>query len=189
MKIWSCEGGKAVSILGFRDIKLDDADRFLKTVRVAIRPATIQMVDAKRVAGERHLFFDFINAQKAFKQGGMISEKLEVETLLYASGQRQIARAIEMLGIKPMTSEVATIIIASNEEEVEKAKGVLTRLVFGIRDDRTLEIRGESKADNIIKTFGITEHELEAMNRSRSSKNEVISWLVVERVALLAATR
>lgn len=189
MKTRDIEGGKTASILGFRDVKLDDVDGFLNMVRANIYPATIQMIDAKQVAGERHLFFAFLNAKKSFKQGDAISEKLEVETLLYASGQRQITRAIEMLGIKPLTSDVAAIIIASSEEEVNEAERELTRLVSGVRDDRTLEVRGRCKADNIIKTFGITEPELKAMTWSIASKNEAISWLVVERVSLLAVTR
>lgn len=180
------EGGKAISFIGFRDVQIVDVGAFLKNIRVDISPATIQIVDSEKVAGKLHLFFAFLNAQKSFEHGREISGNLEVETLLYAASTRQISRAIEMLGVKSQTSSIVAMIFASNEREVVDAEEKLMKLVSGIRDDSVLCMKKKSKVKSLIATFGITALELQAMTSPGTSVNEALTWLIVERVSILA---
>lgn len=178
-----------VSILGFRDVKIHNVDDFLKRIKTGIHPALVQIIDATRVAGTPHLFFAFLNAQKSFEQGLARSENLEIETLLYASGNRQINKAIEMLGIRSQTSNIAIIIFVSTEKESKTAEGKLIELIPGSRDDDVLEIKGESKINVLKKIFGVRDLEIETMSGIGLTRNEVITWLIVERGALLSIKR
>ncbi|MFH0896627.1 MAG: KEOPS complex subunit Cgi121 [Candidatus Bathyarchaeota archaeon] len=180
---------KTISILGFRNVRIDDVDSFLKRVKVGIYPATVQIVDATRVAGKSHLFFAFLNAKKSFEEKRALSENLTMETLLYASGSRQISRAIEMLGVKANTSKIAAIVFASSEEEVKKAEDMLMKIIPGVKDDSVLDIKGRAKVDGLKKTFGVTDLELETMTHSGTVVKEALTWLIVERVSLLSVKK
>ena len=183
------EGGKAVSVLGFRNVVVGDVNDFLKKAKTGVYPAAIQMMDATRIAGKTHLFFAFLNAQKSFNQGRAVSENLEMETLLYASGQHQINKAIKMLGVNPQTSDIASIIFAPNEKEIEEAEEKLGKLIPGVRDDSVLCVKGRSKVEALMKTFSVTELELKTIAESSASVEEALTWLIVEKVALLAVRR
>lgn len=180
------EGGGAISILGFKNVRVDHVEDFLEKVKTGITPATAQIVDASYIAGKPHLLFAFLNAKKSFEEGLAISENLEMETLLYASGSRQISRAIEMLGVRPRTSKIGVIVFASSGSEVEEAENKLIKLVAGVRDDSVLEIKDRGKVEDLMKTFGVTKLELETMTSSEISMKEALTWLIVERVSLLS---
>lgn len=183
------ENDKALSILGFRDAKIGEVNDFLKKIKTGIYPAAVQLVDATRIAGATHLFFAFLNAQKSFSQGRAISENLEMETLLYASGQRQISKAIETLGVKPQTSKIAVIIFAQSEEEVKEAEEKLVELVSGTRDDSVLEAKEKSKVESLMKVFEVTELELQTVTGSGTAVEEALTWLIVERASILSIKR
>jgi KEOPS complex subunit Cgi121 len=173
---------KFVIILGFRDVEIVDSGEFLKGVRANVAPATVQLFDADHVAGKPHLFFAALNALKAFENGRNISEKLEMEALLYASGQRQIDKAIEMLGVRPESSKIALLMIASKEREATEAE----KAVPGIHDDKVLDISGEGKIRDLMEVFGVTRLELETMVESDEDRERGLMWLIIERNALLA---
>lgn len=183
------QNDRIISILGFRGVTIEDVVGFLKRVRVGLQPAEVQITDASCIAGKQHLFFAFLNAEKSFLEHRAISENLAMETLLYASGSRQISRAIKMLGIRAQTSTVAAIVVASSNDEVKKAEEKLTQLISGIRDDRVVEIRSKAKIHCLMKTFGVTDLELTTMTNSGRSATEALMWLIVERVSLLSIKR
>ena len=178
--------GSEISILGFRDVKIDDVDVFLKNTKTGVYPATAQIVDATKVAGKLHLFFAFLNAQKSFTQKREVSGNLEMETLLYASCTKQIDKAIDMMGVKPQTSMIAVIIFASDNTEVTDSEMKLMKLVSGARDDRVLEVNGQGKIESLMTAFGVTKLELKTMICSETTVSEALTWLIVERVSLLA---
>jgi KEOPS complex subunit Cgi121 len=180
---------QVISILGFRDIKIVDVTAFFECIKVKIHPMTIQIVDASRVAGSRHLFFAYLNAKKAHEQGRRISDNLEMEILLYASGQRQIVKAIDMIGVKPHTSTLAILLSGSSETEVNEAEGLLATSIGGIRDDSVLDVQGKEKIKDLQQIYTITQLEIETMLENSKQIHEVLTWLIVERVSLLSLNR
>ena len=183
------EYGKVISILGFKNVHIDNVDIFLKQIKSTAHPASAQILDAQHVAGKPHLLFAFLNALKSHQSGQAISKNLDMETLLYVSGSRQITRAIEMLGITPHTSTIALIIFALTANEVKEAENKITLLVPGSRDDTVLEVTNQEKYLNLMKTFGVTELEIKTVSGSGLSKYETLTWLIVERVSLLSTKR
>lgn len=180
---------EGLSILGLRNVRINDVDTFIKKVKSIIHPVRIQMVDASRIAGFLHIQFAFINAQKSFEQRRAISENLEMETLLYASGQRQISKAIEMLGIRPTTSEIVVLLFISDKNEVGEIGKKLMDLTSGTLDSGVLEIHKRTKIENLIKTFKVTKLEFETMSGYKTNIKDSLIWLIVERVSLLSTQR
>jgi len=106
------EFNKHVGIAGFADVHISDVDQFLNLTREMLdAAAAVQFFDAKLIAGWQHLYFAALNALKAFKNKTNISKNLAVECLLYASAQRQIRTALDLVGIRQNSSRIGVLII------------------------------------------------------------------------------
>jgi KEOPS complex subunit Cgi121 len=182
------EFGKCAAITGFRNVKIKDTKEFLKKIHKE-KPSNVetQFFDAKFVASWQHLYFAVLNALTAFKNKGNISKSLAMETLLYASAQRQIRKAMELLGIKSETSEIALLIIGQNPETVKSALPIISASVNVQHDDTVLEL-SEEKRRIIQKAFGISDLELKTVMK-KDGLEEALTNLVIERMALLATRR
>ncbi|MCX8177558.1 MAG: KEOPS complex subunit Cgi121 [Candidatus Bathyarchaeota archaeon] len=182
------EFGNYVAAAGFRNAKIDDVDVLLKSLKTKLRPEIVfQLFDARLIATSDHLLSAALNALKAFRNGENISRNLSVELLLYASAQRQIRKAAEILGIKSGAKEIAALVISENPEDVKSALAIIEESTGAKRDDSVLEL-SEEKITAIRRVFGITETEIETM-KGKYSLQEVIKNLVIERVALLYVWR
>jgi len=177
-----------VAIAGFRNVKIKDVNVFLESVRKKIEEAHVQFFDAKWIASRWHLYFAALNALKAFEEKLNISSSLAVEALLYASAQRQIRKAVDMLGIKPSSTQVAVLVIGKTEKEVDTALETISGLMSGERDDDVLELTDE-KFEGVKKLFGVSDLELEAKLKREGHERETLVDLVIEHVALLATQR
>ena len=149
-------------------------------------PSRIQIFDAEHIAGPNHLFFATINALNAFDQGRNISENLEMETLLYASGQRQIEKAINMIGFMPSSSQLAILILSSSQKEVKESEKKIVKLIPGIRDDSVVEIGTEKKIEDLQTIFNISTMELETMIENTSERKTMLTWLIIEHNSLFS---
>jgi len=179
------EHGTEATVLGFTDVRVNDVTSFMERVRCSLMPATVQFLDAERIAGPVHLTFAVLNALQAFNQRRNLSKSLEVEVLLYASGQRQIGKAIEMLGLRRDTTTVALLLLGSNAVAINEAEAQAVELVPGKRDDRVIALDREAKRLGLQALFGVTELELAAV-APRLDRQQALAWLIVERGALLA---
>lgn len=179
------EFGRYVAIVGFRNAKIRDIEEFLRIIRKEKQPKVeLQFFDAKLVATWQHLYFAVLNALTAFKNKENISRSLAMETMLYASAQRQIRKAMEILGIKPHTSEIALLIIEEEPETLKSALPAISKHINAQQDDTVLEI-SEKKAKLIQKTFKISDIELETVMK-KDGLEKALTDLVIERMALLA---
>jgi KEOPS complex subunit Cgi121 len=136
---------------------------------------TIQAMDADKIVSERHLICAAEKAERAFSEGRNIASDPGMEILRYASGERQIERALS-LGLSDSTERIAIIVLPKENGHVP--------------DDSQLsciiEIDGigcSFKAEAVKKAFDISEEELWAAGDAR------ISDLVLERVALVDTYR
>jgi tRNA threonylcarbamoyladenosine modification (KEOPS) complex Cgi121 subunit len=176
--------GKQIIVEGFRNVKIIDVEAFLKLAKERVDGCHIQFFDAGLIAGFDHLYFAALNAVKAFDAGRNISKDLAVEILLYASGQHQIEKAIQLLGIKSSSSQVAVLVLADSSRNASKALENVAGLLQGVRCDEIVEMT-DDKVVQIKKTFNLKDAEIEAT--LRNSEREAVTSLLVERAALLAA--
>ncbi len=138
----------------------------------------IQAFDADKVASERHLIFAIEKALLAFSEERNIAKDLGVEILRYASGERQIERALS-IGVSGSTKRIALAII-SPEFAGALAWPDSSEL------SQLIEVDGigcSFKLDALRETFNISEDEIRAADETR------IPDLVLERVALVDTIR
>ena len=180
------EAGKYVGITGFRNVCIKNTKEFMKAARgETFQSCLVQFLDAERVAGWQHLYFAALNALLAFISERKVSKSLAMEVILHASAQRQIRKAIELMGVKCKSANVAVVIIGESAETVRSALSVVSRRIGKDPDDAVLEIT-EEKAQVIREAFGVTETELETVIVNGNSKQALVD-LIIERVALLSA--
>jgi KEOPS complex subunit Cgi121 len=155
-----------VDILGVRG-QVSDADALVKSLQ-HINGGEGLAMDADMVCGKAHLTSAVMHASRAFERGDNVSQSIVGETILYASGERQISKAVKKMGVKVGTERVALILFG-----VEDVGKVVTGLSFE-RDDDVLE----GSVDKALR-FGITHDELKAVPA------DMFEDLVLERVAFV----
>jgi tRNA threonylcarbamoyladenosine modification (KEOPS) complex Cgi121 subunit len=177
------EYGKYVEITGYRSIAFDKAEAFLKANRKQTQNIDIQFFDAELIATQEHLYFAVLNALESFNNKTNQSKSPAMETMLYASAQRQIQKAIERSGIKPKTKNMAVTIIGEDPTQIQNTLEALTKSVGTDPDEGVLEIT-KTKETKIKKAFNIQNKELNILKDDDPQK--AIVNLVIEQVALLA---
>jgi len=179
------EYGKYAEITGYKKIKFAVAERFLKANRKENQEnVDVQFFDASLIATQEHLYFAALNAFQAFQNKTNISKSIGMETMLYASAQRQIQKAIERCGIKPETTSMGVVIIGENPTQLKTMLQAISTCVGVEPDEKVLEI-SNVKEHKIIEIFQITDQELKTVMK-KENRTEAVVNLVIERVALLA---
>jgi len=181
------EFAKFVIIAGLKDVKIDDVEAVFNQIRRENK-IQVQIFDASCVASWQHLYFAVLNALKAFQDKLNISSSLAVEALLYASGQRQIRKAVDMLGVKLRTRDVAVLIIADSGDEAIETLNMVSKTIGGKFDDGVIEVTAE-KYSPLKSLFGISDREIEAKMEGKNMEKEALIYLIIEHGALLPATK
>jgi tRNA threonylcarbamoyladenosine modification (KEOPS) complex Cgi121 subunit len=176
--------GKTVEISGYRNISFQAAETYLKANRQKAQHIDTQFFDADLIATSEHLYVAIVNALASFKDKTNISKSLAMETMLYASAQRQIQKAIERSGIKPESQNMAVLIIGNDAKSVEVALKSVTKDLGAMRDEAVLELT-QTKIAKIKKGFDISDRELLSATRCEDHEAAVVA-LVIERMALLS---
>ena len=157
--------------------KIQDINSFLKKIITLSNgyDMVIQVINADFVYGKDHLFSAVEHTIRSFKNQMNSLNSLSLEMLLYASGERQIQKAIEKIGIKNGNQKIAFIFIKENNRKIsdDEVEHVLSSLNLK-RDDKVLE--GDV---DTLKRFGITEDELSTIPESKYGD------LLLEKVALV----
>jgi tRNA threonylcarbamoyladenosine modification (KEOPS) complex Cgi121 subunit len=180
------EYGRFVVVSAFRVPETMDPSVTLKELRTAIPGYEIQFLDGGHVAGKEHLEIATINASHAFKSRINISRSLAMETLLYASAQRQIDAAIAKVGVTRDSKTVGFVAFSDTEGDAQVLKDKIAQIVKVELNEGLLDEWSEEKRRNIATLFEISAKELEAIKMPRQEIDEAIKKAVVERVALLS---
>jgi KEOPS complex subunit Cgi121 len=148
-----------------------DASSFLDnlTAIATEHECVIQSFDARYIAGKSHLTLATKYSKRAFEREDSIAKDPAVELLLYASGRRQINRAMEMC-INPETTGIVIVIYGEKETISSNSLRELILSSDVIKPIQNIEL--------LCTFFDITPAELEVSSAD-------IESLVLERVALL----
>lgn len=133
-----------------------------------LRGKPIQLLRADRVYGRDHLARAATLAARAIAEGRARSADLPTETLVYAAGERQVSRALALLGLAEGSREIAAV----SWDPV--ALDALARAEGWTREDALLA--GDAGA---LEAFEVSAEERAMLPRER--------WgdLILERVALV----
>jgi tRNA threonylcarbamoyladenosine modification (KEOPS) complex Cgi121 subunit len=157
---------------------IEDVDEYIrKTMQYAEKNHVhIQLFNAKMISGKTHLELALSHALRAIQERRMTTQSLEMEILLYASGERQLKHAIPKIGVKPGKSWLAIIFItnADNEDGLYDLVDEYTSRFKINRDDAVLK----ASKKKIIK-WGISEKEIQTL------KDKKYEELIFERIAMV----
>ncbi len=145
-----------------------------------------QFMNYQFIAGSHHLVSAAQNALNAWEGGYAISRSLSVEIILFASGQRQISKALDKLGIENMPQKLLIVVLGLESSEVEqyiegfvKSIGEAQEPMFPISDQRIQQIS---------EYFEIGNEEILAISETESTEDRwnALSKCVVSRVSMVA---
>jgi len=154
--------------------KISNIEVFLKKTQEFSKKNNIkiQSFDAELIFGKDHLTSSYNHAKRAFKNKTNTSPDIEMELLLYSSGERQLKKAIPKMGVKKEKSRIVFAFI-NNKIEDKILKDFLE--LFNLkRNDKIIE--GNI---NTLKKFGIKDNEIKTV------KEEKYGDLILEKVALV----
>jgi len=123
------------------------------------------------VVSKKHLLFATEKAMSAFSQKRNIAKDPGLEIMRYASGERQIEKAMNM-GVSDRTERIALILANWGSDCSWPGEGELTALL------RSDGLGCSCRYEAVKEAFNISSAELEAVGEDR------IEDLVIERVAL-----
>lgn len=147
-------------------VSAGDAPSFMERVlRQAAEAGTQVMVArADMVFGKDHLRSALYHAKRALREGSNASDSLAMETLLYASGERQLSSAIKKMSVDGGTLEVVVAAVSDG------------RFVPGPSWRALDDSPGEAVRERLSR-FGIGAGELETVAQDKALE------LVLEKVA------
>jgi KEOPS complex subunit Cgi121 len=155
----------SVLILGARGEACSAAD-FMAQVQSL--PCEVLPMDADMVCGKVHLEAAVVHAKRAIEQGTNASAMVSMETMLFASGERQISKAKEKMGVKNGMRHFALVLFDCDDP------AEVLRLLKMIKDDLVL-LPSREKAI----AYGIGRDDLESVPDRQATD------LVLERVAFV----
>lgn len=146
----------------------------------------VQLLDSALIAGEEHLLSAAQNALNAWKGNYLIARSLDVEILLYASGQHQIGVALEKLGVTDESKSVAAVVLTKAESNLKShVDQIVDRLGPSVQRPFAPT---EERLQYIMMHFGINEAEITAVASSDSleARYHALSGCVTSRVSMVA---
>lgn len=157
-----------VEIIGAKGL-VQNIDVFLGKIQSISEEKNIvvQVFDADLIYGKEHLISAYNHAKRAFDRGTNTTNSLEMEILLYASGERQLKLAIPKMGVKE--GEVNIALIFGDKFDNSFLEDLCLE-----RDDKVLE--GDI---NTLKKFGINTDVIQTVSESKQGH------LILEKIALV----
>ena len=171
--------------VAFAKTAISDPERALKKLRSISSEAEVQLVKADLIGGPEHLQFAARNALHSFSHKQRRSKSLAVELLLYISCQRQIAKAIKLLGVDSKDSRVALVALSGSKDVISELERQADSVIGGERDDSLIEIDSKRKMDLLQRSYAVTGKEVEATRSVGEADSSVLKRLIIERSALL----
>ncbi|NYB51179.1 MAG: hypothetical protein HVN35_01255 [Methanobacteriaceae archaeon] len=132
---------------------------------------TIQIINAQGIAGEKHLLQAIYQALKAFDRGENISKDLGLEICVRASFQRQISRALQILGIKKGENSVYVLVINGDNQVLSQIMEIL-----GKNHEEVFEV--DTNINTLKNIYKVNDKEIAAAGN--------IERVMIERTALLS---
>lgn len=128
----------------------------------------IQLLHARGIAGEKHILQATLQAIKAFKRNNNTAKDMGLEICVRASSQRQISRALKILGIGNGKMDICMVAVDCDESIPNKVGNVL-----GKRHDEVLQ----ADVNALQELYEISPQEIESAGN--------IERVMIERTALL----
>ncbi|TFG15553.1 hypothetical protein EU537_00605 [Candidatus Thorarchaeota archaeon] len=145
-----------------------------------------QFLNHQFIAGSDHLLSAAQNALNAWEGGYAVSRSLSVEIILFASGQRQISRALDTLGIEKLPENMLIVVVGIKKPDIEQYIGNLVATI-GEPQEPMFRI-SDRRIQQISDYFDVSRREILAISETESIEDrwKALSKCVASRVSMVA---
>lgn len=159
-----------IQIAGFKS-NINNFGNLMSDINKISKNCTVQLLNADGIAGYEHILHATIHAIKSFERDENIAKDLGLEICVRASAQRQISKALSILGIKEGEMNICAVAVDCSENITDKLEIVLDK-----RDDDVL------KPDEVLlkDIYNISDAEIETANGISNAMVERTSLLILE---------
>ena len=157
--------------------EIKNIETFLKNINNFSKEhnVLIQTFDANVIFGKNHILSAVAHAQRAIDRKTNTTNSLEMEILLYSSGERQLKLAIPKMGVKKGKTKIAVVFLEEKKVNLSNQEiNEFLNLVSLNRNDKVLE--GDK---NTLRLFGIDDNEIETVTKEKYGN------LILEKVAMV----
>ena len=143
-----------IEIIGFTS-QIDSVGGVLDKVDSIKRDGEIiQLLNADSIVSKNHIIHGVNQAILAFERGENLAKDLSVEIVLRCSGQRQISKAFNILGLSEGKMNLCAVLINCHKDYLDELSELFTL------DDSVFA----PDFDNLVKIYKIDDVELEVMS-------------------------
>ncbi|MFX1530222.1 MAG: KEOPS complex subunit Cgi121 [Promethearchaeota archaeon] len=137
------------------------------------KESTIQFLKNKYVLNQDHLFMACYYMQKAFLLKTNISNKKNIELLLYLSTSRQISKGIETFGIEynDLKQGNTIICIISPKNNIDEINNEILQILHAKEINLTIDNLTVKKIKSIIDNYEISDLQIKSVLNSYGNKN------------------
>jgi tRNA threonylcarbamoyladenosine modification (KEOPS) complex Cgi121 subunit len=170
----------------------------INNIQKKFNGSLVQFIKNHYILNEDHIFTACYYVEKAFRENKNISNKKNIELLLYLAANRQISKSIDRFGIDiyDFNKENLTLCIVSPKNNLNKIYEELSNVLSIEEIDLTINNQTNAKINLIktyfelsdeqinivLKSYGITSNNADC---SLSSTTLAIYDLICEKMALL----
>jgi len=150
---------------------VDNFKELIDKISEISKNCMVQLLNADRIAGHEHVLHATIHAVKAFERGENIAKDLGLEICVRASAQRQISKALSILGIKEGKMNICAVAVDCSENIMDELE-----IILGKQDESIL------KVDETLlkKIYNISDREIETAGSISSVMIEKTTLLILE---------
>jgi tRNA threonylcarbamoyladenosine modification (KEOPS) complex Cgi121 subunit len=130
--------------------------------------SVIQFVKDKYLLNQDHLFTACYYVEKSFLQNINISNRKNIELLLYLAANRQISKSIEAFGIEfvDLRTNELTYCIVSPLNNIEKINNDLSEILDSKETEFKINNKSISKINSIKQYFEISDKQINSVLKS-----------------------
>jgi KEOPS complex subunit Cgi121 len=154
--------------------EIKDIEKFLEKIQGFSdkHNIVIQVFNADMIFGKLHLISAAEHALRAEKNDSMSSNSISMEILLYASGERQLKKAIPKMGIRKGKTKIAFVLLTERENN-----NLFNILLEKLKLKRNNEfLKGDV---SILKKFGFSDLEIQTVIKDKYQD------LILEKIAMV----
>ncbi|MCL2687861.1 MAG: KEOPS complex subunit Cgi121 [Methanobrevibacter sp.] len=86
----------------------------------------IQLIDARAIAGKKHILHGIIHGILAFKRNANLANDLGIEICVRTSAQRQISKALDILGLKEGKMDIIVVLINCPDYFIDELSNIFS---------------------------------------------------------------
>lgn len=144
-------GRHRIIVRTYEDNTIEDIPQLLSQInQITLEQgdSTIQLLDTNYICGSKHLKQAIAMAFKAFDEEQNFAKDKGLEICVRLSAQKQITKAIKLLGIKER-GNITVVYLDTSDEQIRKVEALLEN-----RKDQLLE---DYDTDKIIEAYNLDE--------------------------------